>query len=52
MKINRLFLITGAIITLAVSGCGSKALITARLAAAADTDAILVNQAGYLPGAE
>jgi len=52
MKINRLFLITGAIMLLAVAGCGSKTLIKARLAAPADTDAILVNQAGYLPGAE
>ncbi|MHC1731290.1 MAG: glycoside hydrolase family 9 protein [Bacteroidales bacterium] len=52
MRINRLFLITYALLMLAVSGCGSKALITARLAAPADTDAILVNQAGYLPGAE
>ena len=52
MKINRLFLITGAVIMLAVSGCGSKALTTAKVAAPADTDAILVNQAGYLPGAQ
>ena len=52
MKINRLFLIPGALMVLAVAGCGSKALITARLAAPANTDLILVNQAGYLPGAE
>lgn len=37
---------------IASSGCGSKALITARLEAPAATEAILVNQAGYLPGAE
>jgi endoglucanase len=52
MKINRLFWITGAVMMLACAGCGSKTLITARLAAPADTDVILVNQTGYLPGAE
>lgn len=37
---------------LATAGCGSKALIKARLDAPAATEIILVNQAGYLPEAE
>ena len=52
MRINRLFLIPCALLMLAGSGCGNKAMTTAKLEAPADTDAILVNQAGYLPGAE
>jgi len=38
--------------TFILAGCGSNALIRARLAAPAATESILVNQAGYLPGAE
>ena len=52
MRINRLFLIPCTLLVLAGAGCGNKAMTTAKLAAPADTDAILVNQAGYLPGAE
>ena len=41
----------GAAATLSLAGCGSKAIIKARLEAPAATETILVNQAGYLPDA-
>ena len=52
MKFNRVILVLGASVILTTAGCGSNALIKARLDAPAATEIILVNQAGYLPEAE
>lgn len=52
MRFDKLLLISGTAGIIASTGCGSKALITARLEAPAATETILVNQTGYLPGAE
>jgi endoglucanase len=52
MRFNRVILVLGASVILTTAGCGSNALIKARLDAPAATEIILVNQAGYLPEAE
>ncbi|MCU0459166.1 MAG: glycoside hydrolase family 9 protein [Bacteroidales bacterium] len=49
---GKFILILGAAATLTAGGCGSTDLKKARIESAANTEAILVNQAGYLPGAE
>ena len=51
MIFSKLNLILGTAVTVFLAGCGSNALIKARLEAPPATDAILVNQAGYLPDA-
>lgn len=51
MKYGKFILLLGAAATVTLSGCGSNALIKARLDAPAATEIILVNQAGYLTGA-
>jgi len=51
MIFRKAALIPVAAATIMLSGCGSNALIRARLEAPPATDAILVNQAGYLPDA-
>lgn len=49
---GKFILILGAAATLTAEGCGSTQSNKGRLEAPPDTEAILVNQAGYLPGAE
>jgi len=53
MKAKTHFIIIAAAVTLmTVAGCGSKTLIKGRIAAPVDPEVILVNQIGYLPGAD
>ncbi len=52
MRFYRVILALGVSVILTTAGCGSNALIKARLDAPAATEIILVNQAGYLPEAE
>jgi endoglucanase len=52
MIFRTVFLTLGAVATLSLAGCGSKALIKARLESPAATETILVNQAGYHPNAQ
>jgi len=51
MIFRNVVLSLGAVAAFSLAGCGSKALIKARLDAPAATETILVNQEGYLPGA-
>ncbi len=51
MNIRKITLSLCILTTLVTAGCGSKALIKARLEAPVNSETILVNQAGYLPEA-
>ncbi len=51
MNIRKITLSLCILTTLVTAGCGSKALIKARLEAPVNSETILVNQAGYLPDA-
>ena len=51
MNIRKITLSLCVVTTLVTAGCGSKALIKARLEAPVNSETILVNQAGYFPEA-
>lgn len=52
MILRNVVLTLGTVASVALAGCGSNALIRARLEAPAATETILVNQAGYHPDAQ